>query len=35
MNCGCCSGGKSAGKTRNTADGGKTFAGSRPWMISH
>ena len=35
MNCGCCSTGRTAGKTRHTADGGKTFAGSRPWMISH
>ncbi|WP_233235339.1 zinc ribbon domain-containing protein [Bordetella sp. LUAb4] len=35
MNCGCCGGGKLPGKTRKTADGGKTFANSRPWMISH
>ncbi|HEY0294073.1 MAG TPA: zinc ribbon domain-containing protein [Bordetella sp.] len=36
MHCGCCGGGKKLpGKTRATADGGKTFAGSRPWMISH
>lgn len=35
MNCGCCGGGRSAGKTRQTADGGKTFANTRPWMISH
>ncbi|CAM3655744.1 Putative regulatory protein FmdB Zinc ribbon domain-containing protein [Bordetella sputigena] len=35
MNCGCCGAGRTAGKTRKTADGGKTFANSRPWMISH
>lgn len=35
MNCGCCSGQKLPGKTQRTADGGKTFANSRPWMISH
>lgn len=35
MNCGCCSGGRAAGKTRTTADGAKSFAGARPWMISH
>ena len=35
MNCGCCSGGRKSGKTRVAADGAKSFAGSRPWMISH
>ncbi|MPT26133.1 MAG: zinc ribbon domain-containing protein [Achromobacter sp.] len=35
MNCGCCSGGRAAGKTRTTSDGAKSFAGARPWMISH
>lgn len=35
MNCGCCKGGKLPSKTRRTPDGGKTFAGARPWMISH
>ncbi|ANN65501.1 zinc ribbon domain-containing protein [Bordetella bronchialis] len=36
MNCGCCGGtARSGGKTRRTADGGKTFADSRPWMIGH
>lgn len=35
MSCGCCSGKARPGKTRKTADGGKTFAGARPWMISH
>ncbi|ARP93891.1 FmdB family zinc ribbon protein [Bordetella genomosp. 13] len=35
MNCGCCSGGKRAGRTRIAADGSKTFAGARPWMIGH
>lgn len=35
MNCGCCSSAKSAGKTRRSADGAKSFAGARPWMISH
>ena len=35
MDCGCCGGGKRPGKTRVAADGGKTFADSRPWMISH
>ena len=35
MSCACCSGGTRPGKTRVTADGGKAFAGARPWMISH
>ncbi|MVW77309.1 FmdB family zinc ribbon protein [Bordetella sp. 02P26C-1] len=35
MNCGCCGGAKRSGKTRVAADGSKTFANSRPWMISH
>ncbi|CAB3639100.1 FmdB family zinc ribbon protein [Achromobacter pestifer] len=35
MNCGCCTGGRTSGKTRTTADGAKSFAGARPWMISH
>jgi len=35
MGCACCSGAKANGRTRQTADGGKTFAGARPWMISH
>lgn len=35
MNCGCCSTSSRPGKTRRTADGGKTFLGARPWMISH
>ena len=35
MNCGCCSSAKSLGKTRRAADGSKSFAGARPWMISH
>ena len=35
-NCSCCS--PASGKKRNTvtaADGSKSFAGQRPWMISH
>ena len=35
MNCGCCSGGSRSGKTRTASDGAKSFAGARPWMISH
>lgn len=35
MNCGCCSAGRASGKTRTAADGAKSFAGARPWMISH
>lgn len=35
MGCNCCSGSKRPGKTRTAADGSKTFANSRPWMISH
>jgi putative FmdB family regulatory protein len=35
MNCGCCGGGRASGKTRTSADGAKSFAGARPWMISH
>lgn len=35
MNCGCSSGARRSGKTRATPDGAKSFAGSRPWMISH
>ena len=35
MNCGCCGTQARRGKTRHTADGGKTFVGARPWMISH
>ncbi|AKQ60870.1 zinc ribbon domain-containing protein [Bordetella hinzii] len=35
MDCGCCGGAKTRGRTRQTSDGGKTFAGARPWMISH
>src|SRR3546814_2158506 len=33
MNCGCCGNRARAGKTRHTADGGKTFQGARPWVI--
>ncbi len=35
MNCGCCAGGQTRGKTRTSTDGAKSFAGARPWMISH
>lgn len=35
MNCGCCSGGRSRVRTRTSGDGAKSFAGARPWMISH
>jgi len=36
MGCACCGGATAkAGRTRRSADGGKTFAGARPWMISH
>ena len=35
MGCACCGTSASVGKTRQTADGGKAFAGARPWMISH
>lgn len=35
MHCACCSTPHRAGKTRSTVDGGKTFPGTRPWMISH
>jgi len=35
MNCGCCGTKARSGKTRHTPDGGKTFQGARPWMISH
>lgn len=35
MNCGCCGGGRSRGRTRTSGDGAKSFAGARPWMISH
>lgn len=35
MNCGCCFGGRASGKTRVAPDGAKSFAGARPWMISH
>ncbi len=35
MNCGCCSSGRSRGRTRTSGDGAKSFAGARPWMISH
>ncbi len=32
--CGCCNGAKNR-KTNVTADGAKSFPGTRPWMISH
>ncbi|MGY6270320.1 zinc ribbon domain-containing protein [Achromobacter denitrificans] len=35
MNCGCCSGAARTGQTRTAPDGAKSFAGARPWMISH
>ncbi|MDH0685162.1 FmdB family zinc ribbon protein [Achromobacter animicus] len=35
MNCGCCGSGRSRGRTRTSRDGAKSFAGARPWMISH
>ncbi len=33
--CGCCSGSSKRSATVRTPDGSKTFAGKRPWMISH
>lgn len=33
--CGCCSSGSKRSATVRAADGSKTFAGKRPWMISH
>jgi len=35
MNCGCCGSARSRGRTRTSGDGAKSFAGARPWMISH
>lgn len=34
LNCGCC-GARPRGRTRTSGDGAKSFAGARPWMISH
>lgn len=33
--CSCCSGGKRSSRTVQAADGSRSFARSRPWMISH
>jgi len=33
--CGCCAGSSTRGATVRNADGSKSFAGKRPWMISH
>ena len=33
--CGCCSSGSKRSATVRAPDGSKSFAGKRPWMISH
>ena len=33
--CGCCSSKAKPSRTVHRPDGSKSFAGSRPWMISH
>jgi putative FmdB family regulatory protein len=35
LSCACCTGSTKSGKNRVSTDGGKSFAGARPWMISH